>query len=591
MADTLNKDFVLSKEAILVRDALIAHGLETPYHGNGLTSEQKKEIIAQKMTEIMTTLGLDLSDDSLEKTPKRVAKMFVDEIYSGLDYRNFPEMCVLENKMHVDEMIKVCDITLTSTCEHHFVVIDGIAKVAYMPSDRIIGLSKINRIVQFFGQRPQVQERLTQQIKVALQTLLNTKNVAVTITATHYCVKARGVKDQTSTTTTTALGGLFKTNPSSRHEFLTDQLVGTMRKTDYKVALIVPVYNEHETVETFVQTVNEKLEKELEHIEIVFIDDGSKDNTVELITKMQETDNKISLIKLSRNFGKEAAMSAALDLVTADAIVPIDVDLQDPPELVHDFIRIWRDEGIDNVYGVREDRSKDTNTKRVSSEGFYYVFNSLSSKVKIPSNVGDFRLIDRKIIDILKTLKERNRFMKALYAWPGFSSKGVGYSRPERVAGTTKWNYWKLWNFALDGIFAFSSLPLRVWSYIGCGIGFISFIYMMWNLIKTMIFGNPTAGYTTLICVILFLGAFQLISIGVLGEYIGRLSQEVKGRPVYVAQSITGPLSHDIKQGLSQSVVGIAYNENSKEASAKVEEVVEAPKKTTARKTTKTTKV
>ena len=148
--------------------------------------------------------------------------MFVDEIYSGLDYRNFPEMCVLENKMHVDEMIKVCDITLTSTCEHHFVVIDGIAKVAYMPSDRIIGLSKINRIVQFFGQRPQVQERLTQQIKVALQTLLNTKNVAVTITATHYCVKARGVKDQTSTTTTTALGGLFKTNPSSRHEFLTD---------------------------------------------------------------------------------------------------------------------------------------------------------------------------------------------------------------------------------------------------------------------------------------------------------------------------------------------------------------------------------
>lgn len=222
MADTLNKDFVLSKEAILVRDALIAHGLETPYHDNGLTSEQKKEIIAQKMTEIMTTLGLDLSDDSLVKTPKRVAKMFVDEIYSGLDYRNFPEMCVLENKMHVDEMIKVCDITLTSTCEHHFVVIDGIAKVAYMPSDRIIGLSKINRIVQFFGQRPQVQERLTQQIKVALQTLLNTKNVAVTITATHYCVKARGVKDQTSTTTTTALGGLFKTNPSSRHEFLTD---------------------------------------------------------------------------------------------------------------------------------------------------------------------------------------------------------------------------------------------------------------------------------------------------------------------------------------------------------------------------------
>lgn len=333
-----------------------------------------------------------------------------------------------------------------------------------------------------------------------------------------------------------------------------------MRNPDYKVALIVPVYNEHETVETFVNTVNEKLAPELEHIEIVFIDDGSSDNTVELIEKLQENDKKISLIRLSRNFGKEAAMSAALDLVQSDAIVPIDVDLQDPPELVLDFIRIWRDEGIDTVYGVREDRSSDTSTKRVSSEGFYYVFNKMSGKVKIPSNVGDFRLIDRKIIDILKTLKERNRFMKALYAWPGFSSKGVGYTRPERVAGQTKWNYWKLWNFALDGIFAFSSLPLKVWSYIGGFIGLLSLIYMTWNILKTMIFGNPTAGYTTLICVILFLGAVQLISIGILGEYVGRLSQEVKGRPVYVAQSITGPLAKKIPQGLSSTDVGISYN-------------------------------
>jgi len=339
-----------------------------------------------------------------------------------------------------------------------------------------------------------------------------------------------------------------------------------MRNPDYKVALIVPVYNEHETVETFVKTVNEKLAPELEHIEIVFIDDGSSDNTVELIEKLQENDKKISLIRLSRNFGKEAAMSAALDLVQSDAIVPIDVDLQDPPELVLDFIRIWRDEGIDTVYGVREDRSSDTSTKRVSSEGFYYVFNKMSGKVKIPSNVGDFRLIDRKIIDILKTLKERNRFMKALYAWPGFSSKGVGYTRPERVAGQTKWNYWKLWNFALDGIFAFSSLPLKVWSYIGGFIGLLSLIYMTWNILKTMIFGNPTAGYTTLICVILFLGAVQLISIGILGEYVGRLSQEVKGRPVYVAQSITGPLAKKIPQGLSSTDVGISYNSEANSA-------------------------
>lgn len=221
MAATMN-DNELSPEAILVRNALIEHGLETPWHDNGLSSEEKKEIIQEHMSSIMQTLGLDLSDDSLTQTPHRVARMFVDEIFSGLDYKNFPKVSVFENKMHFDEMVKVCNITITSTCEHHFVVMDGIAKVAYMPSDKIIGLSKVNRIVQFFGHRPQVQERLTQQIKVALQTLLNTKNVAVSITATHYCVKSRGVKDQTSVTTTTALGGLFKNNPSSRHEFLTD---------------------------------------------------------------------------------------------------------------------------------------------------------------------------------------------------------------------------------------------------------------------------------------------------------------------------------------------------------------------------------
>jgi len=335
-----------------------------------------------------------------------------------------------------------------------------------------------------------------------------------------------------------------------------------MKKDDYKVALIVPVYNEHETVETFVNTVNEKLVTEINHIEIVFVDDGSKDDTVSIITQLQKKDKKISLIRLSRNFGKEAAMSAAIDLVNADAIVPIDVDLQDPPELVLDFIRVWRDEGIDTVYGVREDRSKDTNTKRFSSEGFYYVFNKLSGRVKIPENVGDFRLIDRKIIEILKTLKERNRFMKGLYAWPGFSSKGIGYSRPERSAGSTKWNYWKLWNFALDGIFAFSSIPLKVWSYLGGCIAFLSLSFMAWTFGKTLLLGNPTPGYTTLICVILFLGAVQLISIGILGEYVGRLSQEVKGRPVYVVEDILGPLSDELPKGILATPVGVSYNES-----------------------------
>ena len=212
----------LSAPARMVTEARTARGLETPLVENGLSTDEKRARISSLMAQMMETLGLDLSDDSLYKTPARVGKMFVDELFSGLDYRTFPDITVIENKMQVDEMIKVKDISFTSTCEHHFMVIDGVAKVAYMPDKKIIGLSKINRIVRFFGRRPQVQERLTQQILVALQTILETKNVAVTITATHYCVKARGVQDPTSSTTTTALGGHFKTNPSSRHEFLTD---------------------------------------------------------------------------------------------------------------------------------------------------------------------------------------------------------------------------------------------------------------------------------------------------------------------------------------------------------------------------------
>ena len=215
-------DTTLSPQALLVRQALLERGLETPLIPNDLTAQQKRDKISACMREMMETLGLDLNDDSLIKTPYRVGKMFVDELFRGLDYHNFPEITLIENKMQVDEMIKVKDISFTSTCEHHFMVIDGMAMVAYMPSKKIIGLSKINRIVRFFAQRPQVQERLTQQILVALQTLLETRNVAVTITATHYCVKARGVQDPTSSTTTTALGGHFKLNPSSRHEFLTD---------------------------------------------------------------------------------------------------------------------------------------------------------------------------------------------------------------------------------------------------------------------------------------------------------------------------------------------------------------------------------
>ena len=210
----------LSPEARLVHDALMERGLETPMLPNGLSRDEKYRRITAAFTDITRTLGLDLTDDSLCETPHRIAKMYVDEIFSGLDYAKFPKITAIENKMQVEEMVQVDNIDLVSTCEHHFVTIDGSARVAYIPGDTIIGLSKINRIVRFFAQRPQVQERLTQQILVALQALLGTEDVAVTINAVHYCVKSRGVMDTNSTTRTTALGGAFKSNPATRAEFI-----------------------------------------------------------------------------------------------------------------------------------------------------------------------------------------------------------------------------------------------------------------------------------------------------------------------------------------------------------------------------------
>ncbi|WP_076415169.1 GTP cyclohydrolase I FolE [Shewanella sp. UCD-KL12] len=217
-----SKEAQLSESAQLVQTALLERGLETPMLPTEFSAEERKAKIEQHMRSILNLMSLDLTDDSLTDTPKRIAKMYVDEIFSGLDYANFPKITVIENKMGFDEMVKVNDISLTSTCEHHLVTIDGLATVAYLPKKNIIGLSKINRIVRFFAQRPQVQERLTQQILVALQTLLETQNVAVKMDAVHYCVKSRGVMDSTSSTTTTALGGIFKSNPATRAEFLSN---------------------------------------------------------------------------------------------------------------------------------------------------------------------------------------------------------------------------------------------------------------------------------------------------------------------------------------------------------------------------------
>lgn len=211
---------MLTESALVVRSALEAAGLETPMLDNGLSNEQKKQRLTELMTQVVHTLGLDLTDDSLAETPARIAKMYIDEVFSGLDYSTFPKISMIDNKMRAEEMVKVQNISFTSTCEHHFVTIDGTATVAYIPGKTIIGLSKLNRIVKFFAQRPQVQERLTQQIQVALQALLGVKDVAVSIDAVHYCVKSRGVMDTSSSTKTMALGGKFKVEPTTRAEFL-----------------------------------------------------------------------------------------------------------------------------------------------------------------------------------------------------------------------------------------------------------------------------------------------------------------------------------------------------------------------------------
>lgn len=311
---------------------------------------------------------------------------------------------------------------------------------------------------------------------------------------------------------------------------------------DYRVTLLVPVYNEEETIGLFHDTICKVLAPIKDHIEILFVNDGSRDRSVEMITDIIKKDDRVSLISLSRNFGKEAAMTAGLAEARGDAVIPLDVDLQDPPELVLEFVKAWLEKGYDTVYGIRVDRSRDTPLKRLTAGGFYRVFNMMSPKVKIPENVGDFRLIDRRVVDTILTLSEGNRFMKGIFAWAGFSSYGIPYERPERAGGTSKFNYWKLWNFALDGIFGFSSLPLRVWSYLGGLLGLFSVIFMLTIFFKTLILGTDTPGYASTMCVILFLGAIQLISIGILGEYVGRIYSEVKHRPVYIIDRIYGRL-------------------------------------------------
>lgn len=303
-----------------------------------------------------------------------------------------------------------------------------------------------------------------------------------------------------------------------------------------KISLIVPVFNEEEAVPIFYNAVRSYAAFNIFDIEIIFINDGSSDTTESIISEISAKDPLVKNISFTRNFGKEPALFAGLEASTGDVIVPIDVDLQDPIEVIPLMIDKWK-EGNEVVLAKRIDRSSDTHIKRKTAEWFYKLHNKISNP-KIEENVGDFRLMSRNIVENIKQLQEKNLFMKGILSWVGGRIAVVEYTRADRIAGKTKFNGWKLWNLALEGITSFSTFPLRMWTYIGLTVASLSFLYGTWMIVDTLFWGNPVKGYSSIMVSILFLGGIQLIGIGVLGEYIGRIYIEAKNRPRYIIKYI-----------------------------------------------------
>ena len=304
------------------------------------------------------------------------------------------------------------------------------------------------------------------------------------------------------------------------------------------LSIVVPMYNEEEALDGFFGRLQRALQTVTPSYEIVCVNDGSRDLTLARLRQAAEQDDRIKVVNLSRNFGKEIALSAGLDHASGDAVIPIDADLQDPPEVIPLMVAKWR-AGAKLVLAKRRDRSSDGWLKRVTANGAYWLFSKLTHP-RIPQNVGDFRLMDRVVVNAIKRLPERSRFMKGLFAWIGYEAEIVEYDREARSAGETKWNYWKLWNFALDGITSFSSLPLRVWSYIGFGVSLLAMAYLGVIISKSLIFGLDVPGYASLMSVILFFNGISLIGIGVIGEYLARIFTEVKARPLYIVSETIG---------------------------------------------------
>lgn len=297
------------------------------------------------------------------------------------------------------------------------------------------------------------------------------------------------------------------------------------------LSIVVPVFNEQEVLPEFHRRICAVLESLDMQCQIIYVNDGSTDETIDIIGGFHLQDARVQLIDLSRNFGKEIALTAGLDHADADAVIVIDADLQDPPELIPQLVAQWL-AGYDVVYAKRTRRDGESVFKKVTAFLFYRLIQKVS-RVRIPEDTGDFRLLSRRAVEALIQLREQHRFMKGLFAWIGYPQTAVPYRRAGRFAGTTKWNYWRLWNFALEGITSFTCGPLKIATYVGLGSAFGAFSYGFYLGLRTLIYGNPVPGYPTLMIAILFLGGVQLFSIGIIGEYLARMFDESKHRPLY----------------------------------------------------------
>jgi glycosyltransferase involved in cell wall biosynthesis len=302
------------------------------------------------------------------------------------------------------------------------------------------------------------------------------------------------------------------------------------------ISVVVPAYNEQEVLPAFQARIIPVLEAIGLPFEVVYVNDGSRDRTLEIMLAMQAADPRVAVVNLSRNFGKEIALTAGLDHAAAsEAVVVIDADLQDPPEVIPDLVAAWR-QGFDIAYAQRRVREGETWMKKATAAGFYRVMQRIGGKVQLPANTGDFRLMSRRALDALLSLREQHRFMKGLFAWVGFPATPVLYDRAPRAAGTTKWNYWKLWNFSLEGITSFTVGPLKIATYLGLATAIVASFYGALIVFRTLVWGNPVAGYPSLMAVVLFLGGVQLMTLGIIGEYLGRVFNETKGRPLYFVE-------------------------------------------------------